>query len=238
MQLHRAVLSGVCAVAIMTTVVELHLLSPQTPDGDTGTAANQPRSPVTPLRPAGSANDMSLLREEVASLRSEILQLRKQQTAGSAVSAGSGRQPQRMVQNGVERTADSGADARTNEMTREEEAQQYQARIAAIDASFRKEAVDPKWSTSISSKIQNVLSSDEMGHMQADSIDCRSDSCRVELHDDGSGQLNKNLPMMAQELSGTMPNITANSVTRPDGSAGTVLYLSSQSQGDPPPVTK
>jgi hypothetical protein len=122
-------------------------------------------------------------------------------------------------------------------MTHEGATLEYQSRIASIDASFRREVIDPTWSANTSSRIQSVLSSDAMGRMQADSIDCRSDSCRIELHDDGSGRLNNNMAIMAQQLAGTLPSITANSVVRLDGGVSMVLYLSRQLQGAPP-VTK
>jgi|SRR3569833_1126326 len=232
MQLYRAMLIGVSVVAVMTTVAYLHLQRGAEPD--TGTAAVPLRSPVSPVRSSiANVDDVSILREEMASLRAELLQMRRQQVAGSGSTAGNARQAQSGSQNAQEGGGESRGDWHTKEMTREEEARQYQARIAAIDTSFRKEVVDPRWSANTSSRIQSVLSTDEMGHIQADSIDCRSESCRVELHDNGSGQLNKNMPMMAQELAGTLPNITASTAIRPDGALSMVLYLSRQAQGAP-----
>jgi hypothetical protein len=219
-------------MAVVAPVAYLHLLSPEAVDRDTGTAALQLRSPVAPVGSSvANVDDVSVLREEVASLRAELLQLRKLQMAGSGASAGNGRQAQPGPQNTADGGGESGGDLRAEEMTREEEARQFQARIASIDASFRREVVDQRWSANTSSRVQSVLSSDKMGHMQADSIDCRSESCRVELHDNGSGQLNKNMPMIAAELAGTLSNITASSATRPDGRVSMVLYLSRQAQG-------
>jgi hypothetical protein len=236
MQLHRAVLIGVPVVAMVVTVAcLLRLQSLETAGRNTGTAAKELRPLMVP---AGSgtatADDSSVLREEVASLRVEVLQLRKEQIARSGGSADNSRQPRPGPQNAAESNGESGSNLRGNEMTREEEAGERQAWIATIDASFRKEVIDPTWSASTSSRIQSVLSSDDIGHMQADSIDCRSDSCRVELHDDASARLNKNMPIVALRLAGTLPNITADSVRRPDGGVSMVLYLSRQPQGAPP----
>lgn len=235
MQLRRAVLIGVPVVAMAVTAAYLLRLQPlETAGRNTGTAAKQLRPVVLARSGTASVDDTSVLREEMASLRAELLQLRKEQIARSRGSADGGRQSRPAPQNGAENDGESGANPRRNELAREEEALQRKAWIATIDASFRKEVIDPTWSANTSSRIQSVLSSDAMEHMQADSIDCRSDSCRVELHDAGPGRLSKNMPLMALQLAGTLPNITADSVTRPDGGQSMVLYLSRQSQGRPP----
>jgi hypothetical protein len=77
------------------------------------------------------------------------------------------------------------------------------------------------------------LSTDEVGGIQADNIDCRSDSCRVEVRDDGSGSLSKSMPMLAQQLAGTLPTITANNISQPNGESAVVLYLSRQVEQAP-----
>ena len=229
MQLHRAMLIGVSVIAVIAIVAYLRL---DVPAGrDTLTAVNQPQSLVVSAKSGvTSVEDMSILREEVASLRTELLELRRGQGARLDASAGTGRQPRPGPRNATE---ESGADPRRNAMSREEAAREHEARVASIDASYRKEVIDPAWSASTSSRIQSVLSSEEMGHMQADSIECRSESCRVELREDGSGQLNKSIPILAIRLAGMLQNITADSVTRPDGRVSMVLYLSSQSQAAP-----
>jgi hypothetical protein len=224
-------LIAVPVLVTVATVAYLRLQSPETAGRDTGTAANQLRSLVVSARSgAASVDEVSVLREQLASLKTEMLQLRRDQIARSGSSVDKGQQPRPGPQSVAESNGESGPDPRKNEMAREEETRAIQARIASIDASFRKEVVDPRWSANTSSRIQSVLNSDEIGHMQADSIDCRSDSCRVELHDD-SGQLNKNMRFVGQQLVGTLPNITGNSVVRPDGGVSMVLYLSRQPQG-------
>ena len=105
--------------------------------------------------------------------------------------------------------------------------------MEAVDALFRQQAIDPTWSANTSASIRSALNSEEVGGIQADNIDCRSESCRVELRDDGSGSLSKSMPMLAQQLAGTMPNITANNITQPNGDSTLVLYLSRQVEQQP-----
>ena len=169
---------------------------------------------------AASVDDIRALREEVASLRAGISSLRRQipQQAESA-SANPANQP--------------GADIRSDALARAEAVRERQTRMEAIDAAFRQQATDPTWSANTAASIRNALSSDEIGGIQADNIDCRSDSCRVELRDDGSGRLSKSMPMLAQQLAGTMPNITANNIAQPNGDSTLVLYLSRQVEQQP-----
>ncbi len=162
---------------------------------------------------AASVDDIRALREEVASLRAGISLLRRQgpkQAESASTSADS--QP--------------GADVRSDALARAEAAREHQAQMEAVDAAFRQQAVDPTWSASTVSSIRNALNSEDVGGIQADNIDCRSESCRVELRDDGSGRLSKSLPMLAQQLAGTTPNITANNMSQANGDSTLVLYLS------------
>lgn len=225
MQPHRAMLIVVPVAAVVATVAYHCLQSPEVAGRDNGAAADQPQSSVAPSG-AARVDDISALREEVASLRTELL--RRDQINRSGPSAGDGQQPQLGSRDAAGSHGESVADPRTKAMIREEAARERQVRITTIDASFRKEVIDPTWSANISSSIQSVLGSDEVGRMQADSIDCRSQTCRVELHDTGSGRLNRNVSMMVLQLAGALPNMTANSEVRPDGGVSMVLYLSRQ----------
>jgi hypothetical protein len=123
---------------------------------------------------------------------------------------------------------------RSDPNARAEAARERQAEIEAIDAGFRKQAIDPTWSATTASTIREALNSEEVGGIQADNVDCRSVSCRVELRDDGSGQLSKSLPILGLQLAGQMPSITANTISRGDGSSTVVLYMS-RGTGDQPP---
>jgi hypothetical protein len=163
---------------------------------------------------AANAVDLVALKEEVTSLRAEVLALRQQMPRQlAAVPAAADGQP----------AADVHSDA--------EAARERQAEIEATDAAFRKQSIDPTWSANTVSTIRQVLANEEVGGIQADNIDCRSSSCRIELHDDGSGRLAKSLPVFAQQLGGTMPNLTADNIPNGNGSSTMVLYMS-RDEGD------
>ena len=200
------------------------LLLKPSEDSNSGVSAVRVRplqSPVAIERgEVANVDDIAALREEVASLRAQISMLRRHMPT----------QPETTPP----RTGhETDADVRSDTLARAEAAREQEARIATVDAAFRKQAIDPTWSAGTSSAIQNALRSDQVGGVQAQNIDCRSDTCRVELHDDGSGSLSKSMPMLAQQLAGTLPTATANTIAEPGGGSTVVLYLSRQAEEQP-----
>jgi hypothetical protein len=206
---------GLIAILALGLVLYLSCIRPALlkDAGLVSVPVRQPDAPSTTVAMA-KGSDMTVLRQEVASIRTELTRLRQQRPGDS-----------RSASVAVER---SDIDAASRARAQEQAAQGRQAEIAAVDAAFSSQSVNPQWSANTSSLIQNVLGSDEVGHIQADSIDCRSESCRVELHDDGTGRLTKSLPMLAIQVASALPAITANNIARPDGSSTVILYLSSQ----------
>jgi hypothetical protein len=166
--------------------------------------------------------DVAALKEEIASLRAEVSAMR-QQRPRQAESA-----PARADNQPV-------GDVRNDPVARAEALRQHQADIEAVDAAFRKQSIDPTWSASTSSTIREVLNSEDVGGLQADNIDCRSEGCRVELHDDGSGRLGKGLPVFAQQLAGSMPTVIADTVPQANGGSTMILYMSRDAGEQQPP---
>jgi len=221
MQLRRATLIGVLILGLVSCFAYLRLRSPG--DVDQG-ASRLPAAQQRVMALAGGAvvtnvADIAALREEVASLRAELLGQRRPL---GALTSGHG-----TSQNSAS------ADAGSSPQTREDAARDHQARVAAVDSEFRRQIIDPTWSAAASSAIRGALNNDAVGGIQADNIDCRSQSCRVELHDDGSGHFAKSLPLFALQLAGTLPNVTANTIPQPGGGSTVILYLSRQVEAAP-----
>jgi hypothetical protein len=124
-------------------------------------------------------------------------------------------------------------DTRSDPIARAEAASARLAQIGKVDPAFRQQATDQSWSANTTSAIRDALNSEDVGGVQAESIDCRSSSCRVEFHDDGTGQLSKSLPIFALQLAGSMPNITASTVPQGNGASNVVLYMSRESGEQP-----
>ena len=162
-----------------------------------------------------NVDGITALRDQVESLRAELSSLRQQMLRQAQPASASS-------------DSRAGADVRLDPLARAEAAREHETHVASVDAAFRQQATDPTWSASTSSAIRTALSSEEVGNIQADNIDCRADSCRVELRDDGSGSLGKSLPILAQQLAGALPSITASSISQANGDSALVLYLSRQ----------
>lgn len=115
---------------------------------------------------------------------------------------------------------------------RAEEERQHREYVARVEAAFRSETTDPQWSSATSSAIQAVASGDSglRGSMRA--LECRSHTCRVEIADDGSGTLDRALPMFVHQLAPQLPSVTADRNDDGRGTASMILYLSA-SEAEP-----
>jgi hypothetical protein len=118
---------------------------------------------------------------------------------------------------------------------RAEEERMHRQYIAGIEAAFLGEATDPQWSSATSSAIQAIVAADDSlrGSMRA--LECRSSTCRVEIADDGSGTLDRALPMFVHQLAPQLPGMAADRHDDGRGTASMVLYLS-VSEAEPPEV--
>jgi hypothetical protein len=207
-----AIMIAAAALALVSYLTYTRLLPREESGGEGSALSTVPQMPIAASdSPTSKNDDVTALRREMASLRAELAALR--QMPRQVVSASA---------NGDQVVADSASMARA----REEAAQWHQARIAAVDSAFRSQSINPRWSADTSALIQNVLSRDDVGHIQADSIECRTDMCRVELHDDRMRHMSNSLPKIAMQLARALPAITPDSIRRPDGSSTLILYLS------------
>ena len=156
--------------------------------------------------------ETTALREDIASLRAEVAALRQR----------AARQNQPMAMGTDTQSVPDSHDPNV----RAEAARKREAEMELVDATFRRQAVDPSWAASTASDIREALSGVQGGSIQAQNIDCRSGSCRVELPDDGSGRLSASLPLVALQLAAQTPNIVANTIPHGNGTSTLVLYMS------------
>jgi hypothetical protein len=120
---------------------------------------------------------------------------------------------------------------------RAEEERLHRQYIARVEAAFRVEATDPQWSSATSSAIRGAATGDDSLRASLRGVECRSQTCRVEIADDGSGGLDKALPMFVHQLAQQLPSVTADRVDDGRGAASMVLYMSaSEAEADPPPA--
>ncbi|MES2353484.1 MAG: hypothetical protein V4568_03605 [Pseudomonadota bacterium] len=161
-------------------------------------------------------DDLTALREEVAVLRAEVSMLRRRiPTQGQA---------QAETEDTPAMTAEK--NARTDPLARAEAEKAHQKQMAGVEAAFRNEPNDSKWSSRAASTLQDALTGDDAARANMRNVECRSHTCRVEIIDDGSGQLAKSMPLIAQRVAQTFPTMTANQIDQGNGTSTTVLYMS------------
>jgi hypothetical protein len=152
---------------------------------------------------------------EVSELRQELFRLRHQVYA----------QGQRLATDSSRPQAAAPAEPPGPEARAEAERKRKDY-VAGIDAAFRKEVRDPQWSTATTSTVQSALAADDELRPLGRGVECRSQTCRVEITDDGSGSLGKLLPMFVHHVGPALPTMTADRVVDGSGGATMVLYLS------------
>ncbi|HEX7836019.1 MAG TPA: hypothetical protein VF469_01085 [Kofleriaceae bacterium] len=153
---------------------------------------------------------------QVAELRRELGELRRQvwaqgQRAGGEPSRGE---------------AARARDPRTDPEARAEYERARREAIAGVEAGFRGEATDPRWSPAASTAVQAVLAADDKLRSLAREVECRSRTCRVEIADDGTGELDKVLPEFTVRVGQDLSSAVYDRAQGADGVPRRILYLS------------
>ncbi len=102
--------------------------------------------------------------------------------------------------------------------------QKRRARMDAVEEAFRKEVFDRNWAIGTRASIEAAMQTENVG-LQTRSVECRSETCRVELSNDDSPVTREGLERLPQAVGGTLPLMQ---IARTDDASGhhTILYLS------------
>jgi hypothetical protein len=165
----------------------------------------------TPSKRAGSASGTQLrvarLEAELAALREHVAE---KEGASSAPSA----------------TAELEAEPPPTEEDLKRGQEQWHATMAEVEANYQAERRDPRWSQEAAAKLNEALAGFPALSKSVRSIECRSDTCRVEVIDDQKGDFAKQLPLLPQKLAGSLPRLQADFEAQPDGTVKRTLYFS------------
>ena len=98
----------------------------------------------------------------------------------------------------------------------------------AVEAAYRNEVPDRNWATVAQASVQAALKADNV-HLQTRSVECRSETCRIEIADDGSAATQESLENLGPALAGALPTMQ---VAHTDDASGhhTILYFSRAAQ--------
>lgn len=174
-----------------------------------GESSNAAHSAAATAAQAPASDELQQMQAQVAALQAQVAGL-KGRDANAPVSPEEGR--------------------RRNQ----EDERRHAAYVARIQSEFALEPVDPRWSSNATSRLWNSLNQSQDMRAAARDVQCRSTMCRVEMSDDGSGAIDKHLPLWAQQFADTMPRMVGQTTRNQRGGAERVLYLMSPEPTAPP----
>ena len=176
------------------------------------------------------ADDLAELRQRVEVLEAQVARLAGQMAAG---------QPHEIVdrRDKPPQEADSStphAKQRPRELRddqgRAHARQRWHEHMADVELNFQQQARDPQWSSSTALVLRDALNDDEGLRLASTSnIDCRSQTCRVEIADDGSGRVLQRLPELTHRLSEKLPTVQVDQFENGNRQQTVVMYLSRDS---------
>jgi hypothetical protein len=114
------------------------------------------------------------------------------------------------------------------EEQRAQDRERMRTYMAGVEQSFANEKVDAAWASGASSRVATTFDGDDVLKGVSRTVECRSQTCRVQIEDDGSGQLARRMPFVAIGLADLLPTISAEHIEHGNGRGATVLYMSSQ----------
>jgi hypothetical protein len=99
----------------------------------------------------------------------------------------------------------------------------WSERKAEVGADFEREPADPKWAPAMSSALRAAFEADATLKPNLRSVDCRSETCRIEVTEDAAAS--KSLPLMIQRFGDSLPTVQADHRDDGHGHLTMVLYF-------------
>jgi hypothetical protein len=165
---------------------------------------------------SNSNADVERLRAELGLLQGQLSSLRERVAEQKAPVAP------------VETEAPEELDPATLQQRREEDAARWKDHMSEVAAAFEQETVDRGFATQAMDALDKAIQSDPVIQAAAGNIDCRSRTCRVEIHDDGGGKIGKQLPLFLHSVGGALPNMQADKVAGENGQSTLVLFMTNE----------
>jgi hypothetical protein len=188
-------------------------------------------SKTVPARELVAENSGGVDRSELAQLAQQIRELQRELQAVRSQSAQQGRPASEPAPSGD--APQSPSQASDLETARAVAAEQFQGHLDRVAQAFADEKVDRTWANYASSRVSAALNGHVALRSVAHDLQCRSQTCRVEVEDDGTGTVSNHISALVLELADVLPTVVAQQIDRGDGRYAMVLYMSSQSSSGP-----
>lgn len=175
-----------------------------------------------------SSNDeIKQVKEEIARLKGEVVFLHQLASASQT-------NPKSTILAKAEKSLheENHKEAILDSAQQEKLKNNHQKKMETLENSFYNEAKDPEWSSKTVSAVQDALKQSNGLNEATRDIECHSSMCRVEIIDDGSGNVNQLIPSLAEKLANSLPNMIANRIDEGQGTGTLVLYMSNNNLSD------
>ena len=126
--------------------------------------------------------------------------------------------------------ADEPSDGVSLQERRVEDARLWKEHMAEVSSGLRKRAARSRLRVRGAGGDHHGFSKHPVIQAAAGNVDCRSRTCRVEIADNQSGKLDKELPLFVNSVGGTLPNMKAERVGDRSGPSTMVLYFTNEQQ--------
>jgi hypothetical protein len=102
---------------------------------------------------------------------------------------------------------------------------EWRAHMAVVEAEYQLEGRDPAWAREAQAVITRALDGLPALSKGVRSLECRSETCRLEVVNENQPDFDKQLPLLPLGLSG-LPAAQLDRVPEPDGKVRTIVYFS------------
>ena len=205
----RVMLVGAAVVGV-SYILAMQRVNPSEPE----TQPTDPGEPVTSLnaaqqlpraaRPdAQTERELTQLAQTVAKLKTELAAM-----------------------HGEKQPAAVPAESNATVKTPDQEQAEHDEYMAGIERAFEQEPRNDKWAAETTQRLRKTLDSEPTMLAALRGIECRSSSCRMEIHDDGSATFSEELPLMVHELGAVLPEARFTHSELGGGAQLHVLYMS------------
>lgn len=103
--------------------------------------------------------------------------------------------------------------------------QEHHERIADVEAEFRSEGRDPRWSTAMEGSIRDTLRAAHLTQGDLQNVECQSKTCRVDLAVKDPVEFSQEIPRIISGLAAQLHGSAMDFIDNPGGGHSGVLYL-------------
>jgi hypothetical protein len=199
---------GVALAVVVAAGVGLYFHA----SGSTPTAPTivQSASPASDARVAQLTTQVEALQRSLSALQSQLA--RKQASAPDRAVAAKDSQPPEL---------DVAAQ-------RDQELERRRLYMAGVAAGFNDEKIDPAWAARVASRVSATFEGNEELRKRLRGVECRTQTCRVQMDEDGSVALSRQMPFLSLSLVDVLPSMSVDHIDQGNGHSTMILYMSSQ----------